>query len=457
MTQVKVEWDQVYREIYLQFDTKCHIRYEHFLNSITKAPELDSLIKSFDSDRSSNYDYIFLTLRDSIWIERPRGVTLWNMINHFTFLLRFDSFEFYEFAEDFYHGDIKSDALSWTWMANSSHEIYLDMVKSVINKNNSFEIYENDTSKYVPKVFTDMKIDKDDLKDFRWYSHYPLKLTFDVEENYKFAYLLFLYVVLDAELFLLVDITYWNWVIVDEFSLSNHLSEKFWEELSIKNTNVIELRSKIDPALSNLKGTSLVEGLKDYYERFCIDHNQWSNTKTQLLTLINKAKNFFVECEKEGVKDIIELSIIQKWESPIHYSDSINKWFTSMNRSVMIDFERRCITFNWSELIENVAFHNIKEKSLGDKTYRSLALLYSILKEQKRGNISISDLVDYSSYMNYFTRRIPPKRKTRWMVKVSSMITNIRALIKFYNLPYEIIRKDEDDFGKNWELSDLST
>jgi hypothetical protein len=43
------------------------------------------------------------------------------------------------------------------------------------------------------------------------------------------------------------------------------------------------------------------------------------------------------------------------------------------------------------------------------------------------------------------------------MVKVSSMITNIRALIKFYNLPYEIIRKDEDDFGKNWELSDLST
>jgi hypothetical protein len=44
--------------------------------------------------------------------------------------------------------------------------------------------------------------------------------------------------------------------------------------LSIKNTNVIELRSKIDPALSNLKGTSLVEGLKDYYERFCIDHNQ---------------------------------------------------------------------------------------------------------------------------------------------------------------------------------------
>jgi hypothetical protein len=64
-------------------------------------------------------------------------------------------------------------------------------------------------------------------------------------------------------------------------------------------------------------------------------------------------------------------------------------------------------------LIENVAFHNIKEKSLGDKTYRSLALLYSILKEQKRGNISISDLVDYSSYMNYFTRRIPPKRKTR--------------------------------------------
>jgi hypothetical protein len=52
-------------------------------------------------------------------------------------------------------------------MANSSHEIYLDMVKSVINKNNSFEIYENDTSKYVPKVFTDMKIDKDDLKDFR--------------------------------------------------------------------------------------------------------------------------------------------------------------------------------------------------------------------------------------------------------------------------------------------------
>lgn len=447
MTYVRYDWEIAMREISIEFDIDFSIRYEHFANNIDLknrvkdniSPDaLDEIVRSI----------ICLTYDDGLAISWPQSVLLFK----FWILLRNDINETYKWWVDLCKLFHENWIPEWTRVKKTELELRLNYIKLLKTWNCFIETSKLSLEDHwldelllvAPKRYIDsLEINEEYNSKFEYSSK--------LEENSKLLYLMFAFLVYDEPIYLVVDQRHIRRKIVTQWNL-----HKLWrieqedEESAYDHWIIIRLDMYMRKYM-----------WKNAHNNFSTLRDDVLKNKKPLKSLSKNVNTFLDGIEKLfsewKIKQVdIDISWADIDNKEINVSQSFNSWFRSKNNCINFNLNRDYLKLNDIKL-SKLAFIYIQTPSLEDKSPIVIKILYWILKEEEKWNIIISDSINYNEYFKYYDNIIPPRRKSK-NVKVSEYISNLRALIREYNLSYKIITwSDKLRWKKTWIRKDLKT